>query len=209
VNWGNVPSARLAVAIGGRMLFSPSACFGGTAAPVAWHLAVTEDGPLFLRLGELQEPARAACADPGEYQHQGELVAGEQPMTQAVTGEFCGWAKGIAASADGSQVQAVTEQPGADLQPPLTGPLLPWAGTAGPGPAWPCGACLRVGCPRCLRRPRLSGLAASAAELGVAGLDRRGQPAGGQRPPVSALFECPADRNAIGVQLPDQVGHCG
>jgi hypothetical protein len=129
------------------MLFSPSACFGGTAAPMAWHLAVMEDGPLVLRLGEAQEPALAACADPGEYQHQGVRAAGGQRnrMAQAAAGEFSGWAKGIAASADGSRVQAVTEQPGANLQPRLTGPLLPWAGTAGPGPAWPRGACLQVG----------------------------------------------------------------
>ena len=133
---GNVPSATLAVTIGGRMLFSPSACFGGTATPMAWHLAVTEHGPLFLRLAEAPEPVLAAYADPGEYQHQGERVAREQRMAPAPAGESPGWAKGIAGDGDGGRVLAVMEQPGADLRPRLTGPLLP-RGQAPQGPDWP------------------------------------------------------------------------
>jgi hypothetical protein len=129
------------------MLVSPSAYFGGTAAPVAWHLAVTEDGPLSLRLAESQESALAAYADPSEDQHQGERVATEQRMAPAAAGEFLGWAKGIAADGDDGRVRAVMEQSGANLQPRLTGPLLPRARTAGPGLAWSCGACLRVGYP--------------------------------------------------------------
>jgi hypothetical protein len=115
------------------MLFSPSACLGGTAAPMAWHLAVTEHGPLFLQLVEAQEPALAAYADPSER------VAREQRMAQAATDEFPGWAKGIAADGDDGRVQSVMEQPGANLQPRLTGPLLPRAqapqGPGCPGPA--------------------------------------------------------------------------
>ena len=129
----NVPSATSAVTIGGRMLFSPSAYSGGTAAPMAWHLAVTEHGPLFLQLAEAQEPALAAYADPSEW------VAREQRMAQAATDEFPGWAKGIAADGDDGRVQAVMEHSGANLQPRLTGPLLPRAqapqGPDQPGPA--------------------------------------------------------------------------
>jgi hypothetical protein len=125
------------------MLFSPSAFFGGTAAPIAWHLAVTQDGPLSLRLAEAQEPALAAY--PSEGQRQGERVAAERVATErmalAATGEFLGWAKGVAADRDCGPAPAVMEQSGADLRPPLTGPLLPRAGTAGPGLAWPCGTC--------------------------------------------------------------------
>jgi Uncharacterized protein conserved in bacteria (DUF2252) len=132
----NVPSATSAVMIGGRMLFSPSAYFGGTAAPMAWHLAATEDGPLFLRLTETQEPTLAANAEPSEYQHQGERVAREQRMAQAATDEFVGWAKGIAAGGDDGRVPSVIEESGANLQPRLTGPLLPCA-QAPRGPDWP------------------------------------------------------------------------
>jgi hypothetical protein len=133
------------------MLFSPSAYFGGVAAPTAWHLAITADEPLFLQLQDAQEPTLAAYADPSEYQHQGEQSARKQPMTKAATAEFLGWAKGIAADvvANG-RVQAVMRSSGVNPQPRLTGPLLARAlrqGAAGPGPAGPCGACPRVGYP--------------------------------------------------------------
>lgn len=153
----NVPSATSAVTIGGRMLFTPSAYFGGAAAPMAWHLAVTKDGPVFLQLEEGQEPALAACADPSEYQHQGEQVAREQRITQAATDEFLGRAKAVAADGDDGRVQAVMEQSGANLQPRLTGPLLP-RGQAPQGPDWPGPAVRASGSvTRCTRRPRLSG----------------------------------------------------
>jgi len=116
------------------MLFSPSAFFGGTAAPMAWHLAVTEEGPLSLRLAEALEPALAAY--PSEGQRQGERVATEQRMTRAAAGEFPGWAKGVAADGDDGRVPAAMEQSGADLRPRLTGPLLPCA-QAPQGPDWP------------------------------------------------------------------------
>jgi hypothetical protein len=167
----NVPSATSAVLIGGRMLFSPSAYFGGAAAPAVCHLALMTDEPLFLRLDEppflrfeealflqleeAQESALAADAGPSECQHQGERVAGERPMTQAAAGEFFGWAKGIAADGNDARVQAVTELSGANPQPRLTGPLLPRAGTAGPGPAGP--AVRASGSAARCTRPRLSG----------------------------------------------------
>jgi hypothetical protein len=121
----NVPSARPAVTIGGRMLFSPSACFGGVAAPTAWRLALTQDEPLLLQLQEAQEPALAAFSDRSEYQHHGEPVARGQRMTQVATDEFPGWPKGIAADGNNGRVQTVTELSGANPQPRLTGPLLP------------------------------------------------------------------------------------
>jgi hypothetical protein len=128
------------------MLFSPSAYFGGTAAPTAWHRAVAAGKPLFLQLKEAQESALAASCDPSGYQLQGERMAGVQQVTQAATGDCLGWAKGIAADGHDGRVQAVAELSGANPQPRLTGPLLPRAGTAGPGRTGPCGACLRVGC---------------------------------------------------------------
>jgi hypothetical protein len=135
----NAPSATPAGTIGGRMLFSPSAYFGGAAAPTAWHLAVTEGEPLFLQLREAQEPALAASSDLSDHQHQGERVARAQRMTQAATGEFPGWAKGIAADPNDRRVQTVMELSGANLQPRLTGPLLPREqapqGPDRPGPA--------------------------------------------------------------------------
>jgi hypothetical protein len=146
VTWVNVPSASSAVMIGGRMLFLPSAYFGGVAVPMAWHLALTEDGPLLLQLKEAQDSVLAAYADPSEYQHQGERMASGQRITPAATGGFLGWTKGIATYGNG-RVRAVMELSGANPQPRLTGPLLPRARTAGPGPAGPCGACLPVGCP--------------------------------------------------------------
>jgi uncharacterized protein (DUF2252 family) len=45
------------------------------------------------------------------------------------------------------RARAVMELSGANLQPRLTGPLLPRARIAGPGPAGLCDACLRVGYP--------------------------------------------------------------
>jgi hypothetical protein len=134
------------------MLFSPSAYFGGTAAPMAWNLAVTEHGPLFLQLVEAQEPAHAAYADPSEW------VAREQRMAQAATDEFPGWPKGIATDGDDGRVQSVMEQPGANLQPRLTGPLLPRARRhrrVQAGLALRCAPPARLR--RCTRRPRLSG----------------------------------------------------
>ena len=133
------------------MLFSPSAYFGGVAAPAMWHLAPTKDEPLLLELKEAQDPALAAY--PGERQHQGERVARGQPMTQAVTGDLLGWPKSIAAGGNDGRVQAVMELSGANPRPRLTGPLLP-RGTAGPGPAGSCGASgLHARC----TRPCLSG----------------------------------------------------
>jgi len=150
----NVSSATWAVMIGGRMLFLPSAYFGGVAAPMAWHFALTEDGPLRLQLKKAQDSVLAAY--PGECQHQGERVTEGQPTTQPAAGDCLGWAKGIAGGVDDGRAQAVMELSGANLQPRLTGPLLP-RGTAGPGPAGSCGACPRVGCPMCaaaaLQRP--------------------------------------------------------
>ena len=137
MSWGNVPSATSAVAIGGRMLFLPSAYFGGVAAPMAWQLALTTDEPLLLQPGKVQEAALAAY--PGECQHQGDRVDEGRPTIQAATGDRLGWAKGIARDVDDGRVQAVMELSGADLQPRLTGPLLP-CGTAGPGPSGSCGA---------------------------------------------------------------------
>jgi hypothetical protein len=121
----NVPSAPPAGTIGGRMLFSPSAHSGGAAAPTAWRLAVTEGEPLFLQLGEAQESALAASSDLSDHQHQGERVARGLRMTRAATDEFPGWAKGIGADGNDPRVQTVMELSGANLQPRLTGPLLP------------------------------------------------------------------------------------
>jgi hypothetical protein len=106
------------------MLFSPSAYSGGPAAPTAWQLAVTEGEPLFLQLREAQQSALAAPSGLSDHQHQGERVARGQRMTQAATGEFPGWAKGIAADGNDRRVQPVMELSGANLQPRLTGPLL-------------------------------------------------------------------------------------
>jgi hypothetical protein len=143
-----VPSATSAVMIGDPMLFSPSAYFGGTAAPMAWRLARTQDEPLLLQLGEAQEPALTASAEPGEpgeSQQPGRPVARRQRVTQAASGAFSGWPTGSAADGTSGRVQTVMELPGASPRPRLTGPLL-LRGTAGPGPAGSCGACPRVAC---------------------------------------------------------------
>ena len=134
------------------MLFSPSAYFGGAAAPMAWRLALTKEAPLLLQPEKARGPALAPY--PGECQHQGESVAGGQPKTQAATGDCHGWAKGIAGDVDNGPVRTVMELSGANPQPRLTGPLLP-RGTAGPGPAGSCGACLRSATRR--TRPCLTG----------------------------------------------------
>jgi hypothetical protein len=79
------------------MLFSPSAYFGGTAAPMAWDLTRTPAAELRVLccgdvhpLKEVQEPAPAAYPDPAEYQDLDEQVAREQPVTQAANNRVQG-----------------------------------------------------------------------------------------------------------------------
>jgi hypothetical protein len=141
VNWGNVPSATPAVAFGGHMLFSPSACFGGTAAPMAWDLAhaptaglrVLCDGSVHL-LNEAPEPAAEAYPDPAQCQRQ------RQQAAQAANEDSSGRARGIAVDPN-NRGRAVMESSGASPRPPLTGPLLPCAPRhlAGLRPARSCG----------------------------------------------------------------------
>jgi hypothetical protein len=129
------------------MLFSPSACFGGAAAPMAWDLTRTPAAELrVLCCGdvhpfkEAQEPAPVADAAPAGYQDLDGQVARGQRVAQAASDEFRGWAKGIAGDGN-NRAQAVMGSSGAIPQPRLTGPLLPRELTepAGPGAAGPCG----------------------------------------------------------------------
>jgi hypothetical protein len=130
------------------MLFSPSACFGGTAAPVAWDFAHTPAAELRVLcrggvhlLKESQEPVAAAYSDPSEYEGQVERVAKGpvargQRVTMHANEKFSGSARGIAGDPN-NQVQAAMGPSGANPRPPLTGPLLPCALEQRAGTRWP------------------------------------------------------------------------
>lgn len=117
------------------MLFSPSAYFGG-----AWDLAHTTDEPLCLRLdeapaaaGEFLGRTKGSAAGRSDGQDQRWDVALACAVQNAQDYQC------LVGAAANARVLALTELPGANLQPRLTGPLLPRAqaprGPDRPGPA--------------------------------------------------------------------------